>query len=84
MEKCLTYNILDVNYLKEKGNGLSSMVKEWLLDNSVDALVYEFILGDNASFIIDYTFDEKTNKDKVKKLTENILNRFNIPFELKA
>ncbi|MCI9069873.1 MAG: hypothetical protein HFJ13_11530 [Clostridium sp.] len=84
MEKCLTYNILDVDYLKEKGNGLSRIVKEWLSENRVDALVYEFILDDNASFIVDYTFDEKNNKDKVEKLTENILNRFNIPFELKV
>ncbi|WP_291741074.1 hypothetical protein [Clostridium sp.] len=70
--------------MKEKGNGLSRIVKEWLSENRVDALVYEFILDDNASFIVDYTFDEKNNKDKVEKLTENILNRFNIPFELKV
>lgn len=82
MEKCLNYNILDVEYLQTRGEGLARIVKDWLGENGIDALVHDFILGDNASFIIDYSFDEKASENKVKELVEQIFKRFNIPYVL--
>ena len=82
MEKCLNYNITNVEYMKTRGAGLAEIVKDWLGENGIDALAYDFVLGDNASFIIDYNFDENVSENKIKGLVEQIFERFNIPYEL--
>lgn len=82
MEKVLSYKFKDMEYLINKGEGLANIVKDWLKNQGIDALVYTFILGDIGSFIVDYSFDEVVTEKKVKHETELILNRFNIEFEL--
>lgn len=82
MNKCLNYNIKDVEYLKTRGDILCRVIREWLLENGVDALVHDFAIEEKATLVVDYSFDKNTKEEKVKKLTEQILKRFNITYKL--
>lgn len=82
MEKCLTYAITNREYLETRGDGLADIIKGWLISKGFDVLVYAFILGDLANIIVDYSFDENANTERLKNLTEQIFKRFNIEYEL--
>lgn len=82
MEHCLTYSIMNIEYLETRGEGLADIIKGWLEANKIDALVYDFSLGDNANIIVDYSFDEQIDIERLKDLTEQIFKRFNIEYEL--
>lgn len=82
MERCVVYKIRNKDYLEEKGEGLSELLRDWLNTNGFDVLVYDFILEDNANIIIDYSFGEKVDIKKLKVLAEKLFKRFNIDFEV--
>lgn len=81
MGKNLQFNI-NKDYLEPREELLTNTIKEWLEENSIDALVYTFILGDESNLIVDYSFDEKVSEEKVLGLTEQILQRFNIEYRI--
>lgn len=82
MEKCLFYKIKNKEYLEARGEGLSEFIKGRLNSKGFDVLVEDLIIEDFANIIVDYSFDINTNVENLKKLTEQIFNRFNIEFEL--
>ena len=82
MEQCLTYFISNEEYLETRGEGLAQIIKDWLVVKGFDVLVYDFILGENANIIVDYSFDENVNIERLKKLTEQVFKRFNIDYKL--
>lgn len=84
MEKCLTYMIKDVDYLRTRGEGLIEIIKGWLKTKGFDIIVYDLVLEDNANIIIDYSFDENTDTKRLQDLTEQVFKRFNIDFELET
>lgn len=79
MEKCVTY-LLDVNLVQERVERLSELTRMWLNERGIDALVQDFVLGDNASLIVDYSFDKNANHERVKELTEMLLDRLKIEY----
>jgi len=82
MEQCLTYFISNREYLETKGEGLTQIIKDWLKTKGFDVLVYDFILEEKANIIVDYSFDENVNTERLKILTEQIFKRFNVEYEL--
>lgn len=80
-EKNLQFDI-DSEYLESREELLTNTIKDWLSENNIDSLVYTFILGEESNLIIDYSFDKNANEEKVLKLTEQILKRFNIKYKL--
>lgn len=81
MEKCLYYRI-NADYMRTRGNGLADLTKKWLNEQGVDVIVDDFILGEDANIIIDFSFDLKVKREKVVLLTEQLFERFKIEFEL--
>lgn len=81
MDKCLIYSI-NRDYLTEKGKGLCDIIKRWLNSKGVDALVYDFIVDDNANIIIDYEFDDNIDSERLRQLVEIIFKEFNIKVTL--
>lgn len=82
MEQCLTYSIKNMKYLETRGEGLAQIIKGWLESKGFDVLVYDFILGENANIIVDYSFEENMNTKRLQELVEQVFNKFNIEFEL--
>ncbi|MDK0668758.1 hypothetical protein QTH49_13375 [Clostridium perfringens] len=81
MEKCLYYRI-NADYMRTRGNGLADLTKKWLNEQGIDVIVDDFILGEDANIIIDFSFDLKVKREKVILLTEQLFERFKIEFEL--
>lgn len=83
MKGILKYTI-DFVYMKEKGDCLADVVKKWLDGWGVDSLVYAIVLGEYATLVVDYSFDEVTPSKKVIELVDVILKRFNITYDLQS
>lgn len=81
MEKRLYYRI-NADYMRTRGNGLANLIKKWLNEQGIDVIVDDFILGEDANIIIDFSFDLKVKREKVVLLTEQLFERFKIEFEL--
>lgn len=82
MKQCLTYSITNKEYLENKGEGLADIIKQWLVSKGFDVLVYTFILEEETNMIVDYSFDENMNIERLKVLTEQVFKRFNIEYKL--
>lgn len=83
MKGILKYTI-DFAYMKENGDCLADVVKKWLDGWNVDSLVYAIVLGEYATLVVDYSFDEVTPSKKVIELVDVILKRFNITYDLQS
>ena len=81
MEKCLYYRI-NADYMRTRGNGLADLTKKWLNEQGIDVIVDDFILGEDANIIIDFSFDLKVKRERVILLTEQLFEKFKIEFEL--
>lgn len=82
MEECLTYRINNVEYMESRGTGLVDIIKGWLESKGLDIVVYDLILGEVANIIVDYSFDENIDIERLKRLTEQVFKKFNIEYEL--
>lgn len=82
MEGCLTYSISNKEYIKTKGEGLANIIKGWLNSKGFDVLVYDLVLGDFANMIVDYSFEENIDTERLKQLTQQVFERFNIEYKL--
>lgn len=82
MDKCLTYSISNKEYIETKGEGLANIIKGWLESKGFDVLVYDLVLGEFANIIVDYSFEENTNIERLKQLTQQVFERFNIEYNL--
>ena len=82
MEQCLTYTINNIEYMTTKGEGLADVIGGWLKSKGFDVLVNDFVLGENANIIVDYSFDKNVNVERLQELTEQVFKRFNIEFSL--
>ena len=71
-----------MQYLETRGEGLAQIIKGWLETKGFDALVYDFILGENANIIVDFSFQEDANTKRLQELVEQVFNKFNIEFKL--
>ena len=81
MKKVLTY-LIDGDYLETRGDGLVILLKDWLAHNNIDAVVSSLTLDKFGSLNIDYSFDNAGDKERIKKLSEQLLKRFNITYEI--
>ena len=82
MDKCLTYSMSNKEYIETKGEGLANIIKGWLESKGFDVLVYDLVLGEFANIIVDYSFEENTNIERLKQLTQQVFERFNIEYNL--
>lgn len=82
MDKCLTYSISNKEYIETKGEGLANIIKGWLESKGFDVLVYDLVLGEFANIIVDYSFEENINIERLKQLTQQVFERFNIEYNL--
>lgn len=82
MEGCLTYSINNKEYIETKGEGLANIIKGWLNSKGFDVLVYDLVLGDFANMIVDYSFEENIDIERLKQLTQQVFERFNIEYKL--
>lgn len=82
MDKCLTYSISNKEYIETKGEGLANIIKGWLESKGFDVLVYDLVLGEFANIIVDYNFEENIDIEKLKQLTQQVFERFNIEYNL--
>jgi len=71
-----------VEYLTSRGESLTDVIKDWLESKGFDTVVYDFILGEFANIIVDFSFDENVDIERLKKLTEQVFKKFNIEYEL--
>ena len=69
MEGCLTYSINNKEYIETKGKGF-------------DVSVYDLVLGDFANMIVDYSFEENIDIERLKQLTQQVFERFNVEYKL--
>lgn len=73
---------IDANYLTEKGDLLCKTIDDWNASNGCESFTTTFIIEEHlGDLIVDYSFDE-INKDKIEKLTKQILERFDITYIL--
>ena len=82
MEECLTYSINNKEYIKTKGEGLANIIKGWLNSKGFDVLVYDLVLGDFVNMIVDYSFEENIDIERLKQLTQQVFERFNVEYKL--
>lgn len=73
---------IDANYLIDKGDKLCKTIDYWNASNGCESFTTTFIIEEHlGDLIVDYSFDE-INKDKIEKLTKQILERFDITYIL--
>lgn len=61
---------------------IGELLKGWLDENKLDILVNGLELLNEASIILDYSFNPRVNITAVKTLTEQFFTRLNIGYEL--
>lgn len=73
---------IDANYLSEKGDLLCKTIDKWNSNNGCNSFSSTFIIEEElGDLIVDYSFDE-ANKDKIEKLTKQLLERFKVEYTL--
>lgn len=82
MKKCLSYSMNPI-FMRERGERIVELLDGWLKDRKVDAMVYDFSLDEESvSLIIDYSFDNINNDNRVKSLTEEFFDKLSIEYKL--
>ena len=81
MENTIIYKI---NYSKTPFNidRISELLSGWLEQNKLDIIITDFNILDEASIIIDYSFNTGADVAAIKELTEMFFNRLRIEYEL--
>lgn len=81
MDDTLIFRI-DATYLTESGDKLCKLIDDWNANNDCETFTTTFIIEEDlGEIIVDYSFN-KENKDRIEKLTKQILDRFNVKYEL--
>lgn len=82
MKKCLSYSMNPI-FMRERGERIVELLDGWLKVRKVDAMVYDFSLDEESvSLIIDYSFDNINNDNRVKSLTEEFFDKLSIEYKL--